>query len=170
MTKTVAGEGPVERGVRRPAQRWEGSTHSASAAIAAAQRVLQTPGIAAYTQAEFLSICSELVFRTTGERIWSAPMPQLRDLRCGILYWRDAEERKPDEGVEVVVLLEDGSAWAASWHLPNEHTREAEGWSCMRNCGSPPGDCSWDAEDEEWPRVTQWAYFPGEDYDASLGA
>lgn len=63
--------------IAQPADRWKGSAHSAATAIATAVRLLRADKGAGLhcTLGELVAVCSELVYRATGERIRPAIGP-----------------------------------------------------------------------------------------------
>ena len=107
-----------------PAQRWEGSAHSAANAISAALKVLESGRSADcnLTVHELVGICSELVFRTTGERI--RPVSDCESANCptSLISWRRCSEAMPEDDRLVLVRFDDDDTLVAyrsqdgAWH------------------------------------------------------
>lgn len=118
----------------KPARRWDGSRHSAAHAISAAVRMLQAedPITCAPTMGELVSICSELVFRATGERIRPVLDSRTMNLETSIVQWHDCQDWMPDDGRQVLVRLQDGDIDFA--HHDGEY-----GWASDHRGGVHPG-------------------------------
>lgn len=178
MNSNAAGEGPAlseglgaNTAIACAPQRWQGRSHSPASAISAALRLLKSDNLEAETVTivELLGICSELLFRATGERIRPAIDARTQDLPASLVLWC---EDTPDDYREVMVRLASGEVHAAYF----DH--EESSWGRYGFGGGHPGDYTETVEtkkgrrtvSEEVQRTTPviaWADFPP---DADLGA
>ena len=97
--------------INRPAARWEGSRHSAANAIAAALHLLRSddPVAGMPNILDMVSICSELVFRATGERIYPAIDADKYSGDSSVILWNDCAKVMPLLKEYVLVRMESGS-------------------------------------------------------------
>lgn len=155
--------------INRPAARWEGSRHSAANAIAAALHLLRSddPVAGMPNILDMVSICSELVFRATGERIYPAIDAEKYSGDLSVILWNDCAKVMPMLDDWVLVKVEDGSVDVA---FQVSVCGGYGGWANSE--GLPPG--YWEEEIEvrvkgkiktEWvkhePKVVSWATLPG---------
>lgn len=117
-----------------PPLRWSGSLHSPSGAIRCAARLLESAEIQneSLEVGELVGICSELIYRVTGERKTSRINEELAASEASLIVWMPGTP--PDHLGVVLVRLESGCCSVAMW------SDELSAWLNDFKQGAHPGE------------------------------